>query len=251
MPTRRPLLDRCYSLGLAGHDQVNRAFGGGLPKGSIVLVEGSYGTGKSTLAGRFAHGLCESGHDVSYLSTEQPVGRFVDQMQTLSYDVTGALLARDLLFMFGDLAAIDARTEEPPPLLSRLTATERMWKNDVVVLDTFGDILRYDPTFELLAETHDRRRAAQRVLSFFRRVTARGCTVVLTADTVGLPDEALQPFRSVADVVLRLTQTGGGSAGRRTIEVDRFRGAGQVVDDRIGFAIRPGIGIVIQNRRVI
>jgi flagellar protein FlaH len=251
MPPQGPWRDRLYSLGLAHHDQLNRAFGGGLPTGSVVLVEGGYGTGKSTLAGRIAHGLCEQSFDVSYLSTEQPVGRFLDGMRSLSYDVTAHLLDRQLLYLFGDLSRFDDEDGEPPQLLSRLTETRRMWEADVAILDQFGDILRYDPTFELLAERTDRRRAAQRVLSFLRRITRNGRTVVLTVDPAGLSQETLEPFRAVADVVLELTATRASRGIRRAIEVTRFLGMGRQVDDSIGFSIRPGIGIVIENRRVV
>jgi flagellar protein FlaH len=178
-------LRRLYPLGLAHHDQLNRAFGGGLPKGSLVLVEGSYGVGKSTLAGRIAYGLTEQSHDVTYLSTERPVGQFLDGMRSLSYDMTGALLDRKLLYLFGDLSGFD--DDDPPPLLTRLTESRRMWETDVAILDTFGDILRYDPTFDALAERTDRRRAAQRVISFLRRVARTERTVILPSIPGGCP----------------------------------------------------------------
>ncbi|WP_340098963.1 ATPase domain-containing protein [Salinibaculum salinum] len=245
-----PWQRRLYSLGLAHHDQLNRAFGGGLPKGSVVLVEGPYGTGKSTLAGRIAYGLTEQSHEVTYLSTERPVSAFLDQMQSLSYDVTGAILDRRLLYLFGDLSGFDS-DGEPPQLLSRLTSSRRMWEMDVAILDTFGDILRYDPTFDVLAEQTDRRRAAQQVISFFRRVARGERTVILTVDPSGLAAETLEPFRAIADVLLELTVTPGGRSVRRSIDVRRFVGMGQQVDDSIAFSIRPGIGLVVENRRVV
>lgn len=241
---------RLYSLGLAHHDQLNRAFGGGLPKGSLVLVEGSYGAGKSTLAGRIAYGLTAQSHEVTYLSTERPVGGFIDGMRSLSYDVTGALLDRKLLYLFGDLSGFDD-ADDPPPLLTRLTESRRMWETDVAIIDTFGDILRYDPTFDALAERTDRRRAAQRVISFLRRVARTERTVVLTVEPRGLSEETLEPFRAVADVLLEMTVTSGGRSGRRSIDVKRFVGMGQQVEDSIGFSIRSGIGLVVENRQVV
>ncbi|MFC7042314.1 hypothetical protein [Halonotius sp. GCM10025705] len=43
------------------------------------------------------------------------------------------------------------------------------------------------------------------------------------------------------------------SSGRqyRWINVRRFAGMGQQVDDHIAFSIRPGTGIVIENRSVV
>ncbi|MFC7042315.1 ATPase domain-containing protein [Halonotius sp. GCM10025705] len=144
-----PQLQHIYSLGLAGRDQVNRAFGGGLPTGSLVAVEGRHGSGKSTLAGRFAYGLCEQSHTVTYLSTEREFGRFLSQMRSLSYTVQKSLLRRDLLYLYGDLNG--STKDDQPELLSRLQAAQRLWTSDVVIFDTFSDILLYDPTVASLA----------------------------------------------------------------------------------------------------
>jgi flagellar protein FlaH len=242
---------RLYSLGLQRHDQLNRAFGGGLPRGSLVLVEGGYGTGKTTLAGRLAYGLCTESHTVSYLSTERPVGTFIDRMRSLSYDVTAALLDRDLLYLFGDVAGMVSEAGEPLPLLPRLTESRRMWDAEVAIVDAFGDVLRYDPGFAAMADAESRRRAAHEVVSFFRRLARADRTVVLTVDPGWLAPETLAPFRAAADVVLELTATSGGRGVRRRIDVRRFMGSGGQVDDSVAFSIRSGIGIVVENRQVV
>lgn len=38
-----------FSLGLSGYDCLEEEFGGGIPKGATILIEGDYGTGKSVL----------------------------------------------------------------------------------------------------------------------------------------------------------------------------------------------------------
>jgi flagellar protein FlaH len=48
-----------------------------------------------------------------------------------------------------------------------------------------------------------------------------------------------------------MTVTSGGRSSRRSIDVKRFVGMGQQVDDSIGFSIRSGIGIVVENRQVV
>ena len=246
---RTSQLQHIYSLGLAGEDRVNRAFGGGLPTGSLVVVEGRHGAGKSTLAGRFAYGLCEQSHTVTYLSTEREFTRFLSQMRSLSYNVQKSVLRRELLYLFGDLTA--AETDEQPALLSRLQAAQQLWANDVVIFDTFSDILLYDPTVESLVSADDHRRAVQRLLSFFRQIMATGTTIVLLVSPSGLPTETMEPLRAVGDVLLEMTADNTGGQQYRWINVRRFAGMGQQVADRIAFSIRPGTGIVIENRTVI
>lgn len=238
-----------YSLGLHRRDGVDRAFGGGLPRGSLVTIEGEYGAGKSVFAGRFAHGLCSESHPVTLLSTERPVTRFLSQMRALDYDVGQHLAATDLLYLHGDVAGTDGTPARE--LLVQLENTQRMWEADVTILDSFGDVLRYDAGFERLTETTDRRRAARRVVSFLSSITTNGRTVVVTIDPTGLPEAVVEPFRMLSDGVLQLSRAPGEREARRSIEVRRFAGATGPVSDRIGFRIRTGAGVVVDNRTVV
>ena len=154
-----------YSLGLDDHDRLNKELGGGIPPGSIVLVEGDYGAGKSAMSQRFSYGLCEEGHDVTYLSTELTVGSFLDQMHSLSYDAVDHLLNEDLLFLHADVSdgntfSGGGKDEDRKQLLKRLMEAELMWEADVIIIDTFDAILRNDPKFEALVRQNDERQAA-------------------------------------------------------------------------------------------
>lgn len=245
-----PWEHRLYSLGLTRRDELNRAFGGGLPKGSIVLVEGDHGVGKSTLAGRFAYGLTEQSHEVTYLSTERPVGPFLAQMRSLSYDMTRKLITRQLLYLFGDLSVSDG-DGDAPQLLSRLISSPRLWESDVAIIDTIGDVLRHDPAFDGPSDQAGRRSAVQRLVSFLRGITRGGRTVVLAIHPSGLADETLASFRTSADVVLRLDAAPRNSRVDRRIDIERSVGMRHGIADSIPFFIRSGVGIVVDNRRVI
>jgi len=112
-------------------------------------------------------------------------------------------------------------------------------------------ILGNDPTFESLVADDQYRQAALEIISFFRRLTASGRTVVLTVDSSNLSTDSLDPFRSIADVYLELSVNQVGRHQRRNIDVKRFAGMGKQVGNSIGFSVRPGIGIVVENRMVI
>ena len=74
-------------LGLDDRDRLNAELGGGIPRGSIVIMEGQYGAGKSALTQRFTYGICEEGHTTTFLSTELTVTN-TDSKQ---WDFTAAL----------------------------------------------------------------------------------------------------------------------------------------------------------------
>ncbi|WP_299266885.1 ATPase domain-containing protein [Halorientalis sp.] len=244
-----------YSLGLTDHDRLNKELGGGIPPGSIVLVEGDYGAGKSAMSQRLTYGLCEEGHSVTMLSTELTVGSFLDQMNSLSYDMVDHILRENCLFLHADIGDTNTLTGgdddgDRKELLKRLMQAEVMWGTDVIIIDTFDSILRNDPKFEALVRQNEERQAALEIIGFFRDIISRGKVVVLTVDPSTLDEEAIGPFRSIADVFLELEMVEVGNDVRRQISVKRFAGMGEQVGDSIGYSVRSGTGIVIESRSV-
>ncbi|CAM2925444.1 MULTISPECIES: ATPase domain-containing protein [Halobacterium] len=249
-----------YSLGLDEHDRLNNELGGGIPGGSIVLVEGDYGAGKSAMSQRFSYGLCEEENAVTLVSTELTVRGFIDQMHSLSYDVEEHLLNENLLFLEADVdtgksalrggASSNDDDGSRRQLLKRLMEADRMWDADVVVVDTFDAILRNDPNFEALVRENEERQAALEIISFFRDLVSQGKVIVLTVDPSTVDEEAIGPFRSIADVYLELEMVEVGNDVRRSIAVRRFAGMGEQVGDSIGYSVRSGTGIVIESRSV-
>ena len=243
------------SLGLEDHDRLNKELGGGVPRGSIVLAEGDYGAGKSAMSQRFTYGFCEEGHSVTYLSTELTTRGFIDQMHSLSYDMVDHLLDENVLFLHADIGDSNTfsggeKKQERKELLRRLMEAEVMWDSDVVIIDTFDAILRNDPKFEALVRQNEERQAALEIISFFRDIISEGKVVILTVDPTTLDEEAIGPFRSIADVFLELEMVEVGNETRRQINVLRFAGMGEQVGDTIGFSVRSGTGIVIESRSV-
>ncbi len=243
-----------FSIGLEDRDRLNEKLGGGFPEESIVLIEGEYGAGKSVLSQRFNYGMLNAGHSVTHLSAEFNIGGFIDQMHSLDYDVTDYLLSGELLFLYADMESGDTLTDgnsERMELLRRLMQAKTMWKADVITIDTFSAILRNDPKFEALIRRNEERQAALEIISFFRDVVSQGKTVILTVDPTTVDEEAIGPFRSIADVYLQLQIVEIGNDVRRNIAVKRFSGMGEQAGDTIGFSVRSETGVVIESRSVV
>ena len=243
-----------FSLGLQQHDRLQKELGGGIPKGAIVLIEGDYGAGKSVLSQRFTYGFCQEDIVTSLISTELGVRGFLDQMNSLEYDMVKPLLNEEVLFIPAEIDASGALTggaaSERKQLLRRLMEAETLWEANVTIIDTFDAILRNDPQFEALVRQNEERQAALEIISFFRELTTKGKTIILTVDPSTVDEDAIGPFRSIADVYLKLEMVEVGNDVRRNIFVKRFAGMGEQVGDRIGFSVRSGIGIVIESRSV-
>ncbi len=249
-------LRNMFSLGLDDRDRLNKELGGGIPSGSIVLIEGDYGAGKSAISQRFAYGFCETGKSVTFLSTELDIRGFLDQMNSLNYNVEEHLLFENLLFLHGDLdsgSVLRSSNEEDnsrKDLLNDLMDADTLWSADVIIIDTFDAILRNDPKFEALVRQNEERQAALEIISFFREIISQGKVILLTVDPSTVGDEAIGPFRSIADIYVELEMIEVGNDIRRQLFIKRFAGMGQQVGDRIGYSVRSDVGIVIENRSV-
>lgn len=236
-------------------DQLNEELGGGFPPGSIVLLEGDYGAGKSALSQRLTYGFNKNGSTVTLLSTELQASGFIDQMHSLSYDIVSPLLEQQLLFLNADLDSggsvlRDESGENRKELLKRLMDADKMWEPDIVIIDTFDSILRNDPKFESLVRDDEGRQAALEIISYFRDMISQGKIIILTVDPSTVSDEVIDPFRSIADVYLKLNMIEVGNEVRRSIQVQRFTGMGEQVGDSVGYSVRAGTGIVIESRSV-
>lgn len=245
--------DRLFSLGLEDRDRLNNELGGGIPPSSIVMIEGDYGAGKSALSQRFAYGFCETGTTVTYLSTELTVGGFLDQMDSLGYGMVDHMLHERILFLHGALesgGALSGQSTERKELLNALMDAKEMWSADVIIIDTFDAILRNDPKFDALVKQDEEGKAALEIISFFRDLITEGKVIIITIDPSTLDDDALGPFRAIADVFFELQMIEVGNDVRRQINVKRFTGMGEQVGDAVGFSVRSGTGLVIENRSI-
>ncbi|MDF9744660.1 ATPase domain-containing protein [Natrinema salsiterrestre] len=237
-----------HSIGLTGRDRVNNAIGGGIPAGSIMLIEGQDGAGKSAISQRFSYGLATEDAYVTYVSTELKSWEFVQQMNSLSYDVVDLLLDEQLLFLH---ANVDTHNEgKERQLLGRLTSAETLWKADVVFVDTLSALLRNDPNYEAGSKDGEEDHVIQRLVTFLRQVTMRDKSVVLTVDPTSVRDDALRPLRNVADIYFQIETNTVGQEIRRKILVRRFQNMKSPVDDSIGFSVQQGRGVSIVSRTV-
>ncbi|QLK27538.1 AAA family ATPase [Natrinema zhouii] len=237
-----------YSIGLTDQDRVNTAIGGGIPSGSIVLIEGQDGAGKSALSQRFSYGIASEDAYVTYISTELESWEFVQQMHSLSYDVVDLLLDEQLLFLHANIDTHDEGRERQ--LLARLASAKTLWKADVVFVDTLSALLRNDPNYEGVIEVGDEDHVIQRLVTFLRQMTMKDKSVVLTVDPTSVSDDALRPLRNMADIYFQIETNTVGQEIRRKVLVRRFQNMKSPVDDSIGFTVQQGRGISIVSRTV-
>jgi circadian clock protein KaiC len=84
-----------------GIPRLNAMLGGeGVYRGSTVLISGTAGTGKTSLAGHFADATCRRGERCLYLAFEESEGQMVRNMRSIGLDL-GPWLKKELLHFHG------------------------------------------------------------------------------------------------------------------------------------------------------
>jgi len=68
-------------------DGFAQRFGQAIPDGSLVLLEGEEGTGKSIFCQRFCFSFLKNGYTCSYISTQYTVKTFLRQVTSVGYDM--------------------------------------------------------------------------------------------------------------------------------------------------------------------
>ena len=75
-----------------GNPEIDKRLGGGVPLGSMTLVEGESDSGKSVLVQQMIWGSVYDGVEVVLYTTENTVKSFVRQMSSLSLEVSDFML---------------------------------------------------------------------------------------------------------------------------------------------------------------
>lgn len=215
-------------------DNLHMQFGGGgLPKGTTMLLTGKDGSGKSAVCQRLVYSLIVNGYTVTLISTELTTKGFIDQMKSLNYDIMHQLLNGRLTFipvfpLFGH-----AKTRQD--FLGRLMNTRGLYNSDVIVIDTFSSLIKNDI---------DEERAFM-VLAFFQKLSGQSKNIIITMDTDELSESVVSPFRSVCDIYLEMVCEAVEGKLEHLMFIRRFGAASGPVRDTVGFNIVPGAGFIV------
>src|SRR3954465_10268249 len=87
-----PNLDVARRTISVGNDEIDKKLGGGIPVGSLILVEGQSDSGKSVLVQQMIYGTLQGNFKATLFTSEDSVKSFLRQMQSLDKDVLDEML---------------------------------------------------------------------------------------------------------------------------------------------------------------
>ena len=88
-----------------GNSEIDKKMGGGIPAGSLILIEGQSDSGKSVLTQQLIWGSLYDEFGVVLYTTENTVKSFTRQMTSLSLDITDFLLLGKITLRFSPEAS--------------------------------------------------------------------------------------------------------------------------------------------------
>jgi len=227
----KPLLvsadDENAKLISTGNNDLDNKMGGGVPVGSLTLIEGDSGAGKSVLAQQMMHGCLSEGYKLSLFTSENTVKSLVKQMRSLNLDILDYLLLEHLRIYPIETSQLG---KSAPTML--INAMKREKGRNMIFIDSLTSSIPQSSDKE--------------VLGFFeegKRLCSDGTTVITIVHSHGLTRELLTRIRSLCDAHLQLRTEEVGNKLVKTLEVTKVRGAEQTTGNIVSFEVEPGWGI--------
>lgn len=216
-------------------DELSRNLGGGIPKNSILLIEGQDGAGKSILVQRFTYSLLLNNMSATYISSELNTISFIDQMESIDYDVKHYLLNEDLLFI--PMFPLLGNTTLSQNFMNRLLTTEELFRNDVIIFDTLSFLMIKNKISE--NECFD-------LINVLKKFASLGKTIVFNVDPDHLNATFLTLLRSVSDIYFKLNIKDFAGMTVRQISIPRFKRPQNNYQVNIPFKVESGKGLRIE-----
>jgi circadian clock protein KaiC len=220
--------------GIGGLDAI---LGGGIPRGNVILVEGSIGTGKTTLGVEFVY---------------RGIQEFAEPGVIVVFEVSPDKLTRDAAGLGWDLAALERSQKLKIVYTTREVFRQELQQADSLLLDEANKIgarrIFIDGAAGVLplGELRDSREPFHVLIQGLQR---ESLTAVLALEAAALQGSEFGSLHeeSLADTVIRLRTEDSQRAATRSIEIVKSRGH----DFQMGrhtFRIVDGTGIEVYRR---
>jgi flagellar protein FlaH len=215
-----------------GNTEFDRKMGGGIPLGSLTLVEGQSDAGKSVLVQQLTWGALRDDLRVIFYTTENTTRSLLQQMRGLGLDIEDYfLLGRVNIY-----PVPQAFTEEQSRHIFQVLRWHIAQRPDadVVIVDSLTTFVSHVPD--------------QETLTFFtlcKEFCDQGKTLIFTMHSYAFSEPMFIRLRSICDAHLRLRVEEVGDQLVKALEVAKIRGAEKSTGNVISFEVEPNLGMRI------
>ena len=217
----------------SGNLELDKKMGGGIPEGSLSLIEGHSGAGKSVLVQQLTWGGLRDDFRILFYTTENTTRSLLAQMDDLG-------LCIDDNFLMGkvNIYAVPQAFNEEQSLqvlqLLRAHINQLQESFDVIIVDSLTTFVSHV--------------SEQETLTFFT-LCKNFCdlkkTLIFTMHSYAFSEQMFIRLRSICDAHMRLRVEEVGDQLMKVLEVAKIRGAEKSTGNIISFEVEPNLGMRI------
>ena len=219
---------------VTGVPEVDEKLGGGIPVGSLCLVEGHSDAGKSVFCQHLTHGTLTTGQtSAAYYTTENTIKSLISQMDSLNMFTLDYFLA-DRLRIY----PLTFRGHIPDVRKPFFVLTHHISR-----LPEEFKLVIVDSTTLLVSHSNP-----VSIIDFFsgcKEICDGGRSIILVAHSYAFEEDMLARTRSLCDARFRMRLEQVGDRMIKLMEVLKVRGADRPTGDIVSFDIEPKQGMRI------
>ena len=220
--------DRSEDIITSGHSEIDKKLGGGIPMGSLILIEGQSDAGKSVVSQQLIWGSLNGKHRVLLVTNENTVKSMHTQMESLGLGILDSLLMGYI-----KIFPIESAHMKKEDSLNTIIKTIELYTDyNMIVVDSLTPIVAHTSTDD--------------VITYFekcKKLCDQRKTIINIAHTYAFDEQLLIRISSACDAHLRLRIEEVGDKLIKVLEVSKVRGADKNTGNVVSFDVDPGIGM--------
>jgi flagellar protein FlaH len=216
----------------SGNPEIDEKMGGGIPTGTLSLIEGPNDCGKSVLTQQLLWGGAQQGFKIAIYTTENTINSFLKQMDSLALDVNDFFLLGRLKIY--PISVEGADFEDGLLFLNKIIDDLSEKPSEMVIIDSLTVFVSHSSTND--------------ILNFFaacKNLCDTGKTILLTVHNYAFEEEMLARVRSACDAHIAMKLDAMGDKLIKTMEIAKIRGAQRTTGNIVSFEIEPDFGMRI------
>lgn len=218
----------------SGNLEIDRRLEGGIPSGSLCLLEGVNDSGKSIFLQQIIWGALNQDKTVLFLTTEKTSKEVLNQMESLKRGVSDYfIIGRSKIFEI-NAGYVEENPRLSESLLQVLLECIQRCEEELVLIDSLT-------IFAVNASENA-------VLNFFTecvKLCDRGKTILISVHGYAFSQAVLYRLRSVCSACLELRIEQVGDQWIKTMEIQKLRGARKTTGNLLSFDVDSEFGLKI------
>lgn len=216
-----------------GITEIDKKVAGGIPLGSLTLVEGESDTGKSVLMQQVIFGTMKQGLNADLYSTELTAAGFLSQMEAMNLEISD-YFAWGYIRVFSLMTGVKWSQAAMDRMLKKLIGTMQDSTAHVLIIDSFTVFTEHASPAMIL-----------NFLTGCKSLADGGKTILITLHSYAFEEDMLVRIRSICDAHLMMRKSLIGDKYVMVMEAVKVRGAKKTSGNMVSFEVHPGYGMKI------